>query len=405
MRVSLRLVACALGASIFPLTGAAPASAADVSGCTAPNLNSPTLQHLIVSPVKDVPVPRYPKEETEAVEIANSGKALGYTRLRAAYVPCKSYQRDYPKERRSGINRYFFGKNAEKLLKLDVYLKPGDVRLEFPLTNMSRHSNKQGEDWATSVHNERILTPYFRADRGSIVTLEASVKSTRDYDATIGADVLDLISQASALLTPTTPLITEENKGRFNAAAGFVDKAVEGLLKVAIEEKALSDLQLYPGKDGAVLAVITVNLPMANNTFPNATFPNYALGQWIIYAEGLRQSVLGDVTNGVVKRSSTSPAAVLNFLVAERKTLREVLAGVKSVTSARDALVGAADAQNADKARALCRALAVEAETIGFSPADVGATMWAYLHDLALPEAKMKLAEPGCSGLERYPQT
>lgn len=373
--------------------------------CNVQNVNSATLQHLILSPAKDVPVPAYPREEIDIVERGNSGEALGYTRLRAAYMPCMSYQRDYPKERRSGVNRYFFGKNAEKLLKLNVYLKPGDVKLEFPLTTMTRHSNKQGEDWATGVHNDRILTPYFRADRGSLVTLEASVKSTRDYDATIGADVLELIAKASALITPTSALITEENKGRFNDAAGFVDTAVEGLLKVAIEEKAITDLQLYPGKDGAVLAVITVSLPMANDTFPNSTFPNYALGQWVIYAEGLRQSVLGDVYNGTVRRLSTSPASVLNFLVAEKKTLREMLSGIKSVTAARDALVAAKGAENADKARALCRALATEAEGLGFAPADVGATMWAYLHDLALPTAKMTLAEPGCSGLERYPQS
>ena len=375
--------------------------------CGVNNVNLPTLEHLILSPVTGVAVPSYPKEE-EATQfgLANSGKALGYTRIRAAFVPCATDPRHYPKERRSGLNRYFFGKNAQKLLKLELFLKPSDVKLEFPLTSMTRHSNKQGEDWATSVHNDRILTPYFRADRGSLVTLEASVKSTRDYDATIGADVLDIISQASALITPTAPLLTEENKGRFNAAAGFVDKAVEGLLKVAIEEKAVSDLQLLPGKDGAVLAVITVSLPMANNTFPNASFPNRMLGQWIVYAEGLRQSMLGDVDfNGVVKRSSTSPASVLNFLVAEKKTLREVLSGVKSVTAARDALVGAPNGEQADKARILCRALAAEAEGLGLAPADIGATMWAYLHDLALPKAKMDLAEPGCNTLERYPTT
>lgn len=382
----------------------APQDGQSEANCAFPNLNPATLEHLVLSPTDGVPVPRHPGGEEQAFRItANTGKALGYTRIRAAYFPCGTRARRYQEERRSGLKRFFLGKNAEKLLKLGLLLKPGDVKFEAPLTSLVRHSNKQGEDWSTSIHNDRILTPYFRVDLGSTVTLDIGVKSTRDYDATIGADMLDLINQASALIAPTTPLITAENKGRFNAAAAYLDKAIDGLLKVAIEEKALSDVQLSPGPAGAVLAVLTVNLPMANNTFANAAFPNRPLGQWVIYAERLRESMMGDVREGRVVRSTTSPAAILGYLVGEKKTLREALAGSKGVIAARDALVSENGTDVENKARILCRVIVAEAERLELAPADVGASAWAYLTDLALPRKKMGAAEPGCAEVELYP--
>lgn len=384
--------------------GQVPANAQPGAGCVFPSVNPATFEHLILSPTANVPVPPHGLQQQERMQItANTGKALGYTRIRAAYYPCGTSIRRYQDERRPWLKRFFFGKNAEKLLKLSVLLKPGDVKFEAPLTSLVRHSNKQGEDWSTSIHNDRILTPYFRADVGSTVTFEITVKSTRDYDATIGADVLDLITQASALIAPTAPLITAENKGRFNAAATFLDKAVDGLLKVAIEEKSLSDIQLSPGSDGAVLAVLTVNLPMANNTFANAAFPNRTLGQWVIYAERLRPSMMGDVSGGRVQRGSTSPAAILGYLVGDKKTLREALGASKGVVAARDALVTENGAEIENKARVLCRVIAAEAERLELAPADVGATAWAYLIDLAFSRSKAAVAERGCGDIELYP--
>lgn len=391
-----------MSSSFFILAVASVAQVQVSSSCQVRNLNSPTLQHLVFSPTAGVSVPAH-RDERADVGFLNAGKALGYTRIRAAFVPCTGNQRTYVDERRSGIKRYFFGKNADKLIKLTVFLKPVDVKWESTLGNLVRHSTKQGETWSTSFENDRIISPYVRADLGSVVTLDASVKSTRDYNATVGGDVLALISQASALITPTSTLLTKENKERFNQAATFVDTAIDGLLKVAIEEKLLTDIPLNPGQNGKVLAVITVNLPMVNNTFPNRRFPNRPLGQWVIYAEGLKQTMLGDIKEGELNPESTSPAAVLNYLVAEKKTLREALAGSKSVGLARDEVVKADKNSVGDKARSLCRAVEAEAESIGLAPVDVGGTMWAYLLDLALPSEKMGPAVSACRPMDHYP--
>ncbi len=105
-----------------------------------------------------------------------------------------------------------------------------------------------------------------------------------------------------------------------------------------------------------------------------------------------------------VDRRATSAASILNFLVDDKKTIRESLAGSKGLTGARDLLVAAAKDQDViDKARTLCRAIVAEAETVGLAPVDAGAVAWAYLADLAFSAPKYGNARKGCSEVEHFP--
>ena len=373
-----------------------------IPGCDAPHLNPATMVHLRMTRVGD---DQDTVEQMFASRSAgNSGKVLGYTRIGVRYRPCAADQRDYTKEKRDVIKRFFLGKHADKTLTVEVHATPLNVRQNKTLAAINRDSNSEGETWDTGVENDEIILPYFAVDRGTLIAIDAKLVSSREYDSTIAGGALELIQKASDAISPTTALITTQNKDRFNKAANFVDSTVDGLLKVKIDEKVRLRVPIAAPETGQVLAVITLWLPPANDAYRSAKAPEQPVGQWIIYADPLRRSMVDDVeVDGPVSRASTTAATVLNYLVDDDMTLREALAGIPSVVAARDALVGADDEGAVDTGRSLCRVVSLEASSLALAPIDAGAAAWAYLTDLALPKDKMANAETGCREVEYYP--
>ena len=399
----LTILAAAAAAVAQPTTAPPDASVSLDNGqilhlpdCGADHLNPATMVHLRMARGTAT-------KGTEALVEGNSGKILGYTRIRIFYRSCGGDQREYVPEKRDDLSRFFLGKHAKKILTIDAHVTPLDVKANEPLASLNRDSTKKGEGWSTDIDNNEVLLPYFRIDRGTVIALDAKLHSTRDYDSSIASDALDLVRRASDLISPTTALITTENKDRFNKAATFVDTAVNGMLKVSIDERVRLSSPVVTPQSGEVLAVITLRLPRSNDVYASA-IPEKLIGQWVVYTEPARASMLDDVGFGQpIARKAISAAGVLNYLVDDKKTLREAFSGVKNLVSARDALVGASAAESTDKARTLCRSVAGEALSLGLTPVDAGAAAWAYLADLALPKAKMKNAEAGCADVEFYP--
>ena len=374
--------------------------------CLVEALNPATLVHLQMS---KLPGPRERTEQnklfaSDLVLASNGGKVLGYTRIGISYRPCGGL-RDLSKERRNGLKRFFFGKDAKKLLNLKIQVQPLDVGATKPLASIKRNSNKQTESWDTAIVNDEVLLPYFRVDRSSTVAIEVTLRSDRTYNSSIAGSTLDIVQRAAALINPATTLITKENKERFNSASTFVDGAVNGMLAASIDEKANSRVPLNLPQDRQTLAIITLNVPMANNTFASAQSPSQQVGQWVVYAEHYRPSMMADLEQTTpIPVTQIAAASVLNYLVADKKTLREALGASKGLTAARDALVAATDPKDVtNKARTLCRAVVVEADTIGLAPIDSGAAAWAYLKDLSFTTEKQGAAETGCGEIEHYP--
>jgi len=371
--------------------------------CSVDHLNPATLIHLQMGKVSER-LGDKPMLATSELTTTNGGKILGYTRIGVRYTACGGL-RDLLQERRGDLKRYFFGKQANKILTLKLNISPlGGVDATKPLASIKRNSNKKGESWDTVIVNDEILLPYFRVDRSSTVSIEASLRSDRTYESGLAGSTLEVVQKAAALINPATTLITKENKERFNSAASFVDGAVNGMLAVSIDEKANSRVALDSPEDKQSLAIITLSLPMANRTFASTLFPLEQGGQWEVYAERYRPSMMADLQSATaISRKDTSVTTVMNYLVGDKKTVRESLAASKSLAAARDSLVAAKDGDISNKARILCRAIASEVEVLGLTPVDVGAVAWAYLADLSFVPEKYKAAEVGCADVEQYP--
>ncbi len=330
----------------------------------------------------------------------NGGAPRGYTRLIISYQPCPGV-RDYSMESRNAFKRFFVGKVADKVLTVKADIAPTDVSATLSLAKIGRDSTKKGDIWSTEISNERLLLPYFRVDNNSNVKLSFEFASNRELRYSATSDALDMISRAAATINPATALITEENKGRFNDAATFVDRSISELMKIAITERLTKDVQLQ-GNEGVELARITLFTPDANLALGQKIAP---MGQWIITAAPVIPSIFQQVDAATgVAGPVTSSAAIMNFRVAENKTLLDALSAKESVSVARDNLMKAATAAaQAEPAARLCRVVAVEADRIGLSPKDVGLTLWAYVHNQIADAGKRSVMNSACAQLEDYP--
>lgn len=324
-----------------------------------------------------------------------------YVRLMIKYVPCPAASdRVYGLESRWWLKRMFLHKKVGKILKVAAVVRPLGVNATKTLSEIDFDSGSKGENWTTNVDNNAVLLPYFRADDRALVGLDITFSSTRSYESGIATTTLDLAKRAATLISPTSSLITKDNKDRFNDAANFVDTTINGLLKIDVNESVHVDA---PPTAGKPLATIALFVPPADDPYLSHPERNHAIGEWQITAETLNGSIFR-TASGDDKR--LSPAQIMNFRVSDDKTLKAALTASNNVQTARDALLKSKkDADVSDAALTLCRATAAEADAQGFSNADVGRIVWAYLSDLALPTQSRADAFTACAQVDHWPSS
>jgi hypothetical protein len=336
----------------------------------------------------------------------NLGDAIGYTRVRAEFVPCHgSGDRDYKSESRGWLTRLFVGLKTEKILTIRVTVS-GDfdeVSKDTILASISRTSSKTGDEWATHVAESTILLPYFRVGQRTSITVAPTFFASSDYSTSVASDVLAVVENAAAAINPTSTLITSENQPQFNRAANFVDKTVSGVLHRKIGEDAVSVRDLHDLQRGGEIARILLLAPAANYTVTAVAKP---LGVWIIRAEPMIKSVFGPETpDGRLQLSSLSAKTILTSTVAEGKNLGDSLLASTKVSGARDAYLKATKPTDIRKTGAqFCNAVSTEAAKMWFTPADVGAIVWAMATDLAPEAASQKNLLSACDGIAPLPK-
>ena len=192
------------------------------------------------------------------------------------------------------------------------------------------------------------------------------------------------------------------NIARFNDASNFVDTTINGLLKISIDEKLHTETLVLDRETPIVTFVLLV--PGTNDPFTYAAKPNSAprvVGKWTVVAERFDGSLFADETLGDDDTFVPAVASVLNFRVADDKSVRETLAGEDSVTAGRDELIKSNEKTAGDLARKLCRSVAAKADSLGFSPRDVNWVVSSYIIDMALPTAISPTALAGCGFYEQ----
>jgi hypothetical protein len=343
-----------------------------------------------------------------AESIGNGGDPVGYTRLNLEFTPCFTAKaRDYPKEQRGFLKQWLAGKEIHKELSVKATIDPIGVSQTRPLVLVHRDSSTKGEAWNTEIGTHERLTRYFLVDNGTLVSLEFSFSESSKYTGSAVGTIFQLIQNAVGVIEPASTLITKENKEKFNAAAGFVDQTINGLMATDLKEKTTLERRIG-GTDGEkALAHIVLFVPDANSTVRPGAAGYQPVGMWTIKTERILSALFGQVApdgaTGALRLVSGKLSApiVMNFRVDDDKTLGEYLSGNTSVSAAKDAYLK--DNSRAGTAEALCSAVAFETGRLGFSPADVGGAVWAYAKTVEPVDQQHSKLQTACSKIERYP--
>ena len=312
-----------------------------------------------------------------------AGQALGYTRVRAEFIPCEEADlRNYHRESRGWLSRFFAGLKADKALTVRVSVEPDNVGKDFVLTKLTRTSTKNGDEWDTGLIESNILLPYFLVGQTTVIKIEPSFVASSDYSSSAAGDIVNLATQAVSIINPAVPLITAENKDSFNKATNFVDTTINGLLHRRIGEQAVSVRVPWDLASGGEVARILLLSPQANSTVGSQ--PVRPLGVWIIRADPIIRSLFGrQNSDGSLQRKGLSAPVILGYTVADGKTLRDALLAKNGVSVARDAYLKAnANTDRGKTGAQFCNVVAIEAAKIGFSPVDVRGIVWAMANDV-----------------------
>jgi hypothetical protein len=268
---------------------------------------------------------------------------------------------------------------------------------------MHRDSSRKGESWNTEIGNDQELTRYFLIDKSTAVRLELSFSENSKYSAAATAAILEVVQKGAALIAPSSTLINEANKKRFNDASTFVDTAISGLLGTDVKEKVTIEHAIGRDDSNTMLAQFVLLVPDSNSTVRRGRYGYQPVGMWTVVTEGITHSLFGKTqgprgTERLVVTGLSAPS-ILSFRVTDSQTLVQYLDSRAAVDTAKTAYLK--DRSKAGLAGALCSAVAVESGGLGLSPADVGGAVWAYARSLE-PGATNPL-QGACSNLDRYP--
>ena len=340
------------------------------------------------------------------VALPSGGEVLGYTRLRIVYTSCGGPQlRRYSEESRTPIERFFVGKIDNHVLKFDAVIEPIGVKASSKLYSMLRNSKKDGQTWTTAIRNNDFLLPYFRVDRSSVLNFSANFQSEGASEFNIGSAILDIVDRGSKFITPSTLLITDANKARFNDAASFVDDSLSKLFYKKVDETARQGIPILPSDQEKTLARIVLIAPNPIKTYITAQVPGRIIGQWEVKADPLTKSLFAPVIGDVADVSKLDPATVLNLKIDDEVVLRDRLASSEAIDKAAKLMAKASTEQVGEPATSFCRLVAAEAAKVGLAPHDMAIAAWAYLADQAMERAKQKAANSACDVVRYFPTT
>jgi hypothetical protein len=334
------------------------------------------------------------------------GQVLGYTRVRAEFIPCSDADlRDYHTESRGWLRRWVAGLKADKALTVRVSVESdniGNVGKDFALTKLTRTSTKNGDEWDTGLTESDILLPYFLVGQNTVIKVEPSFVASSDYSSSAAADIVNIAQQAAAIINPAVPLITTENRESFTKATNFIDGTINGLLHRRIGEQAVSVRIPRDLARGGDIAHILLFTPRANSTVSSGAIQ--PVGVWIIRAEPIIRSLFGrQNADGSLQMPGLSASVILGYTVAEKKSVRDALLARNGVTVARDAYLAAKGADRVKAGAQFCNVVANESAKIGFSPVDVRGVVWAMAKDVEPEQTANDALLRSCSTSGPFP--
>lgn len=294
----------------------------------------------------------------------------------------------YSQQHRGWVTRWLVGRTYSRLLNLTLSVSQPNVKVTTTLASATLSSSRSaGQNWSGELNGRRYLTPYFRLDPSTVVTMEANLNASTQVQANITQAVLDVVTRAAALIQPTGQLVTSLNEERFQQSAEFVDQSISSLFTQSLAERSTNDFGAMDWGDDHV-AEIHAMLPLGRQFLREGDMRT--IGQWWVYASPALISIFANAPIQTGREGAAdldeqartafiglSPHAVMEFEVSENTTVRQALLGDSGIA----AEVARTNGTDRSSAHRLCSLVAARAESLGFNRFDAPAIVWAFAAD------------------------
>lgn len=346
-----------------------------------------------------------------------------YTRLIAEGAFQNSHEgsdaiavRDYDAEDRPWWARWLLGRSVSRVLTVKATVDRPQLDVTVPLASASHQSNSTaGERWETEMNGRRNLSPFFRVDASTSMSIAASVNATSSTQNNVTGAVLGIVQQAASLVAPKSKLLTTLNSDRIKQASDFVDQSISALFGQTIIERSVNDFRL-DGFSSNPYVTIQARFPMQRDITSGDL---YLIGEWKIFLEEPIISIFSTElrcdpedaefdcesdehaqARAEAAFDGLTPHTVLGLDVGENLDLEASIRAQSNIAATLTAANGADQAETRDAAtRTLCSQVAAHAEGLGLNRFDTAAVVWAVSQsELVTAEAATSLmAQERCT--------
>jgi hypothetical protein len=172
-----------------------------------------------------------------------------------------SLVRDYKREKRSPVARFFVGKASGAIMSVKIHVRDPDIDFTVPLVAIDYNGRSgQGQAFVTTITNSDMGLPDFRLSPNSSVAIEATARLTDEVDVQAAGVVLAAVRDTLAIASPAGSLLTSINRDQVQRVSSAYDSTFSKLLSTTISESTSVGRLMsewYPQSS----IIVSVNLP------------------------------------------------------------------------------------------------------------------------------------------------
>lgn len=182
--------------------------------------------------------------------------------------------RDYKRERRSPLERFFLGKTRNTTITVKIHMRDPDVDFTLPLLVVD-YSGKRGEGqvFTTTLTRSDMGLADFRITPTTSANIETSARSSSELDVQATGMVLGTLRDALAIVSPGSSLLTSINREQIQKTSTAYDAALSRLLSSTVSETITSGRLLSEWHAGNKV-LVSVTVPRSVRTLENQNDPD-----------------------------------------------------------------------------------------------------------------------------------
>lgn len=217
-------------------------------------------------------------------------------------------QRDYARERRPAVLRFFVGRNLSLVSSVRIDLRDPDMTFVIPLASFSYQGRVgKGEAWSTDLVADDQTQPFFRIGPTTSAKINVSAKSSTELEVKAAGSILNALRDLTAVVSPGASLITTLNRESLQQTSNALDNALSSIWSESKDESQVSGRQLSEWYQGSSF-IIQLEIPafVKTKTSDNLENPRKTTTRWYYLTLSCPRYSIFDSRHACVDREDTA---------------------------------------------------------------------------------------------------